>query len=597
MENIVDYKIEKDGSITYFKEFPNEYIITNRSMTMKLTKGIPTSVFSNKIGVVISKFKLNFIPRESINFWPDAELAVNGLSKMWVFSEPSLNSFLIKFKNLRNLEFSFTPVFIKEFKLPFYNQVKIPIKYKETIKQNVLNFNEDFKLIIKKGRLKKFEKNERLSLFIDSDKNKEIEIIIGKEEDNIEEKNKEYFNYLKSLIENKNLGKLQKSEFLFTMHTAFSSIKDYDGNLALTAGVNYSFPNRTYYRDSFWTIQPIMKVNPNFAKNEILILSEGVHKDGSCPSGVMILEKEEQDFIREKKKYMPKKVLESYKHEKDWWSNHHDSGGYYIILISDYIKKTNDLSILYHKFEDGTVLSKIDYILKRYLKLDRDKDFLMEKPIDSNDWADNVYRNGLVTYDLAIQIAAFKEASEIYKLIGKNDVCYDLSEKYGIMKYNFNKKMWNSKYEYYNDFIGDYLEDHLNIDTIISLLFNIADKEKKEKTLQAMENILETRNNSHQKYGDWGVMSVWPIFKSRKHLFSKSSFPYRYHNGSDWPYLSSIYALVRKQEGKDYDYPLTRWWKYSLEKGWINPIEYYSPVYPRGSLNQGWSSMAATLFI
>ncbi len=111
-----------------------------------------------------------------------------------------------------------------------------------------------------------------------------------------------------------------------------------------------------------------------------------------------------------------------------------------------------------------------------------------------------------------------------------------------------------------------------------------------------MERMLETKNNKEQKFEDWGVMSVWPFFKSKKHLFSKSVFPYRYHNGSDWPYLSSIYALVKKREGMDYKYPLTRWWEYSLEKGWINPVEYYSPIYARGSLNQGWSSMAATLF-
>jgi glycogen debranching enzyme len=590
------YKIEEDGSLTYFQIFPKEYIISNRSSTMLLKNCMPFSIFSNKYGTVISKIRLNFYPNQRAKFWPDGMSANDGLSKMTVMSDPSAYSFLVKFKNLKNLVFSFTPVFKKEFKLPFFDKIEIPISYQQEVEDNGLKFADDFKIIIKKGEIRDLIKGEKVAFVLRSDENNEIEIIIGKDEKNLEEKNTEYLHYLNSLVQNKDLSELEKSEFLFTMHTAFSSIKDYDGNLALAAGVNYSFPNRTYFRDSFWTIQPIMKVDPKFAKNQILFLSEGVHEDGSCPSGVMKLGEEELAFIRSKKNMLPKKVKEFYKYEKDWWSNHHDSGGYYIILLSDYINNTGDLSILKERFPDGTVLDKIGNILKRYISLDTDNDLLFEKPYDSNDWADNVYKNGAVTYDLAIQIKAFEEASLIYDLIGDKKIVKDTREKYQKMKHNFNKKMWNEKKGYFNDFIGDYLEDHLNIDTILALLFDIADEDKKRETLDAMERLLETKNNKEQKFGDWGVMSVWPFFKSKKHLFSKSIFPYRYHNGSDWPYLSSIYALVKKREGMDYSYPLTRWWEYSLEKGWINPVEYYSPIYARGSLNQGWSSMAATLF-
>ncbi|PNR95323.1 amylo-alpha-1,6-glucosidase [Petrotoga sp. 9PWA.NaAc.5.4] len=595
----MNYTIDQNGSITYFSQIPQEYIITNKNLTMIIKKGMPLSIFSNKYGTVMSNIYFDFLKIEKVRFYPDGIELSNRISKMNIISEPQSYSFLIKFENIKNLEFSFRLIFKKEFKLPFFDKVEIPIKYETQTFNKGIKLKDDFVIEVTKGKIKNIKKDERIVFNIESDKERIIEISIGKSgEKDLTEKNNDYINYLKKLTPQYNyLEDLEKILFLFSTHTALSSIKDFDGKLGLAAGVNYSFPNRTYFRDGFWTIQPIMKIDPQFARNEILLLSEGVHKDGSCPSGVMILGEEELEFIREKKELLPKQVKTSYRYEKDWWSNHHDSGGYYVILLSQYIEKTGDIEILKEEFSEGTILDKVGFILKRYLKMSNDKDFLMNKPFDSNDWADNVYRNGYVTYDLAIQIEAFRKAALIYKMVSRDKISKELFDKYEKMKYYFNKKMWNEEKGYFNDFIGDYCEDHLNIDTVISILFDIADNEKKQKTLFAMEKMLETKNNPDQKFGDWGVMSVWPFFKSKKHLFSKSVFPYRYHNGSDWPYLSSIYALVKRRENMDYKYPLMRWWKYSLDKGWINPVEYYSPAYFRGSLNQGWSSFAATFFL
>ena len=112
---------------------------------------------------------------------------------------------------------------------------------------------------------------------------------------------------------------------------------------------------------------------------------------------------------------------------------------------------------------------------------------------------------------------------------------------------------------------------------------------------QARER-LESRRNPDQPYGDFGMLCVWPPFSDRAALRAKSAFPYRYHNGGDWPWLDGLYAAERLRRGLGgWRYPLTRWWETCLESGWAGPVEHFSTPFGRGSLLQGWSSFPAAV--
>ncbi|MGE0032863.1 MAG: amylo-alpha-1,6-glucosidase, partial [Pseudothermotoga sp.] len=191
-----------------------------------------------------------------------------------------------------------------------------------------------------------------------------------------------------------------------------------------------------------------------------------------------------------------------------------------------------------------------------------------------------------------LHAAALREASKLLKMMNKREQGEFWESRYLSTRKKFNELLFDKRKGYFVDFIGSYVEDHLALDTVVSIIFDVADEDKARSTLLKMEKLLETRNNPSQPYGDWGVMAVWPHYKKRSHLFGKSAFPYRYHNGSCWPYLSSAYALAKLKYDLDHEYPLLSWWRYSLENGWVNLVEYYSPCYPRGSLHQAWSSFA-----
>ncbi|MEO6014479.1 MAG: hypothetical protein ABIQ30_12960, partial [Devosia sp.] len=91
-----------------------------------------------------------------------------------------------------------------------------------------------------------------------------------------------------------------------------------------------------------------------------------------------------------------------------------------------------------------------------------------------------------------------------------------------------------------------------------------------------------------------GVLCAYPPFKRARDIRAKTAFAYRYHNGSDWPYLDAVYAAETLRRGlPGARYALTRWWQMCLANGWAGAVEYYSPPFGRGSLLQGWSGLPA----
>ena len=70
------------------------------------------------------------------------------------------------------------------------------------------------------------------------------------------------------------------------VHAALSSIRTgRDGQYAgLAAGLAYSTPARTYYRDGYWTSQALLDLEPAAARAQIDILASGIQADGEAPA-------------------------------------------------------------------------------------------------------------------------------------------------------------------------------------------------------------------------------------------------------------------------------------------------------------------------
>lgn len=382
---------------------------------------------------------------------------------------------------------------------------------------------------------------------------------------------------------------LMRSMISQSLHAALSSIRqDERGAFAgLAAGQAYSAPARTYYRDGYWTLQALLDREPEAVRAQIDLLARGVQQNGEAPSGVILTgpgQAEEWESVRR----THPRIKEEHLRPGDWWSDHFDSPLFFILTIGDYVRTTGDSSPLSQYWD------KVVAIFNRYCSFDEAGNGLPMKPRHDRDWADNVYRHGYVAYDLGLWIGALDVIAQHGGLVEPSVA----SEAAAVAK-NARASLDAALLQpsgTYADYgtKADFVEDHLTLDSLTLLRFQAVAPERARAVLARMQETLESRNNSEQPYGDWGVLCAFPPFKRPKDTREKSYFAYRYHNGSDWPYLSGLYAEQRLAYGLgDADYPLLRWWKTCLENGWMGAVEYFSPPWGRGSLLQGWSSMPA----
>jgi hypothetical protein len=377
------------------------------------------------------------------------------------------------------------------------------------------------------------------------------------------------------------------------VHAALSSIRrDEAGNFAgLAAGQAYSSPARTYFRDGYWTLQPLLKLEPQAVRDEIRVLAKGVQPDGEAPSGVILTGPAAsaawQRFIRQ-----PERYKEHHLRPEDWWSDHFDSPLFFILMVGDYVGETGDAE------EARLHWPVIAAIVERYFRL-AGPDGLPLKPRNDRDWADNVFREGLVAYDLGLWVGALETVAALGE---GHDAILAARAKAAAAKARekIDGLLWIEDRPGYADYRtpDGFSEDHLVIDSLTLLRYDAVPAGKAQRLLAAMAVLLESRHNAAQPYGDWGVLCAFPPYKRARDVRAKTAFPFRYHNGSDWPYWDGVYAEERLRRGLGgARYALTRWWAYCLEQGWAGPVEYFSPPFGRGSLLQGWSAMPAAVLL
>lgn len=378
-------------------------------------------------------------------------------------------------------------------------------------------------------------------------------------------------------------------------HAALSSVRrDERGRFdGLAAGLHYSAPARTYYRDGYWTLQLLLDAAPAMVHEEIEMLASGVQPDGEAPSGV-IVSGPEQARAWEALRTTAFGMDWIHTRSIDWWSDHFDSPLFFVLAIGDYVRATGDME----PAERHWPLVKA--IFERYRGFSENG--LPVKPRHDRDWADNVYRGGYVAYDLGLWVGAL---DAIAGLGGKLDP--DLSKAADKLAAStreaIDHELWCEE-GWYADYVAPEgledveptLEDHLTLDSLTLLRHDAVPEDRALKVLEAVRRRLESRHNQGQGFGDWGMMCVYPPFKHRQDVRSKSAFAFRYHNGSDWPYLSGLYAGERLRRGlAGWRYPMVRWWETCLANGWMGAVEYFSPPWGRGSLLQGWSAMPAAM--
>jgi hypothetical protein len=373
-------------------------------------------------------------------------------------------------------------------------------------------------------------------------------------------------------------------------HAGISSVRrTATGSFAgLSAGLAYSAPSRTYFRDSYWTTALLLQMDPAVVRAEIDVLAEGVQADGEAPSGV-IVGGEPQTQSWRRAVVADAELARAHIRRGDWWSDHFDSPLYFVLIVADYVRATGDPTPAHRHWDC------LKAVFRRYRRFAGDS-ALPVKPRHDRDWADNVHRGGLVAYDLGLWVGAANALAELAR--GRDEVIWrEARAAAALARAAIEERLWRPCGWYADYDAADGLaEERLTLDSLTLLAFDAAPPDKALVTLEAVRTNLESRWNHRQPYGDWGVLCAFPPYRRRAGLRGKSAFAFRYHNGGDWPWLDGVYARERLRRGlAGWRYPLTRWWEVCLANGWPGAVEHFSPPYGRGSLLQAWSSLPAAV--
>ena len=406
---------------------------------------------------------------------------------------------------------------------------------------------------------------------------REINTFISEIENNNEEELNKVLNNIEQ-YKNK-WTELEKAVYMNTYFCALENYKEKDDYKSFMAGCKYLLPMRSYYRDSYWTILPMFNGQTDKIRNQIITLAKGITESGECPSAV-------------KYDYSP------------WWIGHYDSPSFFVLMLNDYVECTKDKQILHFVVDDDTILEKAIQVMNR-LAYKEGKNGLLYKTGNYNkcDWADEVNRNGYVTYNNILYARAYQCMINLCRIVdgGTGERVNYFLQKYYKLVNLINTELWSNDLGYYINYKYQksdetwFIEDNLSIDTVLAVLWGIAEENQSIRILRNMESILECKNNKDMKANgvDFGVMCIYPPYKNIDSAYNKSSQPFNYHNGANWPYLTAIYALAKRKYSMEYRNILTDWFIQNIEKGNYTPVEYYSDYCKDGSLLQAWCGTVA----
>ena len=250
-----------------------------------------------------------------------------------------------------------------------------------------------------------------------------------------------------------------------------------------------------------------------------------------------------------------------------------DTSLWYPVVVLNHYRKTND-SVFLKKHSEG-IKKSISWLNC----LDQNNDFLIETN-EGSDWMDLLLRSGRVLYDEVLYYAALRAGDEILKETGKGGKYSDLAKN---VKESINLFFWpekknmrriREKYGYtgiekdFETLLGEGKKDYYLADigfrrydprcdvfaNLLSVIFGIADKEKKDIILKYIE-----KERIHEPYP---VKCLWPpvreddphrCFYFRWTELPQLQKPGNYHNGGIWPFIGGFYVAALKKENRRYE--------------------------------------------
>ena len=122
-------------------------------------------------------------------------------------------------------------------------------------------------------------------------------------------------------------------------HAALSSARKAAGGgfAGLAAGLAYSNPPRTYYRDGYWTLQLLARLAPDIAAAEIELLAELPSRPTARRPSAVIVSGRHADDVRAPAPGASRRWPPPTGGPGEWWSDHFDSPLFFVLAVAEHV--------------------------------------------------------------------------------------------------------------------------------------------------------------------------------------------------------------------------------------------------------------------
>ena len=169
----------------------------------------------------------------------------------------------------------------------------------------------------------------------------------------------------------------------------------------LAAGLAYSTPARTYYRDGYWTLQLLLRLGAageSAPRTRSTSWPSRSRRTARAPSGVIMEGPHALAF--EAYRLAEPALAAVHWRPGEWWSDHFDSPLFMILAVSDYVAATSDDQLARRHW------AKLLAVFHRYLAAGG-RTVWPVKPRNDRDWADNTSTaRAWSSYDLGLWVGA-----------------------------------------------------------------------------------------------------------------------------------------------------------------------------------------------
>ncbi len=219
----------------------------------------------------------------------------------------------------------------------------------------------------------------------------------------------------------------------------------------------------------------------------------------------------------------------------------YDGNALPLIAAAEYASQTGDTAFLKENYQALTRAA--DWLQRQdeeWMRACQQRRELIDQN-PSSDWKDVVGRHGVVAYTNAVAYQGHRSMAAIDRLLGNPEKADQRETFAGVLKRDFNTRLWDEKAGYYRDSEAD---GRFSPDgNILALVYGLAEGRRAERVLQRLDRVADAGPLPFQAAEENYPESYVPLWLRAAGLG-------HYHDAMVWPWQGAAFSVAAARHGR-----------------------------------------------